>query len=344
MAGSSKKLLFLCSPFFGYYKHIKAELEQQGFEVDHFNDRPSESQIQKGLIRLFPFLVYTSVISYFKKILKKTNSRNYDIILIINNKVLTEGFLQSLHKAHPKAYFIFYTWDPVHLYPSTVNLLSYFDISYSFDLNDCELINGLNHLALFYTQKHQEIREFDDKRENKVYTYDIMHVGTAHPNRYEVLNKLIPYLVNQKIEFFSYIYIQPVRFAFYKIFVREFKHAKINEFKYFQLPEDKMIELYKHSKVVFDIPHFGQAGLTIRTIETLGTNRKLITYNKYIEYYDFYNKNNILILNDNNWDQIESFIKSDYQPVSNEIYLKYSLTNWIKTLLETWVKNEEGNQ
>ncbi len=149
-----KKLLFLCSPFFGYYKHIIAELNHQGFDVDHFNDRPSEGQIQKGLIRLFPFMTYSSVTKYFRELLKKIEKKNYDVILIINNKVLTEDFLLGLHHEHTHAYFIFYTWDSVHLYPSTVNLLSYFDVAYSFDHHDCRLVNLIYHLSLFYSKRN----------------------------------------------------------------------------------------------------------------------------------------------------------------------------------------------
>ena len=333
---NKKKLLFLCSPFFGYYKHIKVELEQMGFDVDYFNDRPSEGQIQKGLIRLFPFLTYSSTVSYFNSIGKKIHDQNYDVILIINNKILTEDFLAKLHHDHPRAYFIFYTWDSVHLYPSTVNLLSYFDIAYSFDQNDCELINGLHHLALFYTHKHQIVGESLDNSATTTYKYDLSSVGTAHPNRYAVLIKLIPYLKKRGFKIFSYLYVQPIRFVFYKLFVREFRMAKPSEFQFHELSENQMIELFKQSKAVLDIPHFGQSGLTMRTIEALGCKRKLITYNKNIKKYDFYNENNILILDQNSWAMIDDFMKVDYVQIDKAIYQKYNITNWTKTLFETW--------
>jgi hypothetical protein len=331
----------MCSPFFGYYKHIITELEKLDFTVDYYNDRPSEGQFQKGLIRMLPFLTYPSIVAYFNSILKKTYGKDYDVVLIINNKVLTEDFLVKLHSDHPKAYFIFYTWDSVHLYPSTVNLLSYFDIAYSFDPVDCKRINGLHHLALFYTYKHQGIGETLHNLPNITFKYDISSVGTAHPNRYTVLKKLIPYLEKRELSVFSYLYIQPIRFAFSKLFVPEFRHARIKEFQFKELSEIEMINSFKQSKIILDIPHFGQSGLTMRTIETLGSKRKLITYNTNIEHYDFYNTNNILILNETNWDSIDDFIKIAYEPLDPEIYQKYSITQWIETLFETWTYSQK---
>jgi len=330
----TKKLLFLCSPFFGYYKHIREELEMKGFSIDYYNDRPSEGQFQKGLIRMLPFLTYPSILAYFNSILKKTHDQNYDVVLIINNKVLTEDFLIGLHQDHPKAYFIFYTWDSIHLYPSTVNLLSYFDVAYSFDQNDCKLVNGLLHLPLFYTHKHQAIGEAMDIK-NTVFKYDISTVGTTHPNRYAVLKELIPYLKKQGLNLFCFLYIQPLRFVFNKLFVPEFKHAKLNEFQFKELAENEMIDLFRNSKVILDIPHFGQAGLTMRTIEALGTRRKLITTNINIKQYDFYNESNILVLDKNNWDSIKDFMKIDYVLIEDSIYHNYSITHWVETLLNT---------
>lgn len=335
-----KKLLLLCTPFFGYYKFIISELEQLGFEVDYFNDRPSERQIQIGLIRLFPVFASPSIIKYFKSIVNETSSQNYDVILIINNKVLTEDFLADLHLNHPHAYFIFYTWDSVRFYPSTISLLSYFDIAYSFDQNDCSLDKRLNHLPLFYTHHHQNIGEMIYGGQVPEFKYDISHIGTAHPNRYAIHKALIPYLQRQGMRLFTYMYIQPTLFVFYKLFVSEFKKAKLNEFHFKGISDEQIVEIYKQSKAVLDIPFSGQSGLTMRTIETLGAKRKLITFNKNIKTYDFYNENNILILDQNNWASIPEFMNKDYVQIDPITYKKYSIANWTKTLLETWLPDD----
>jgi hypothetical protein len=344
-SSNKKKLLFLCSPFFGYYKHIIIELEKLGFDVEYFNDRPSESQIQKGIIRLFPFFAYSMIVTYFMSLIRKTKNTNYDIILIINNKVLTEDFLLALHQDHPNSYYIFYTWDSIHLYPSTVNHLSYFDVAYSFDSSDCKLVNGLTHLSLFYTHKHNEVgKTLTTPDDFKSLKFDVSSIGTAHPNRYAVLKDLIPYLKKKNLSVFCFQYIQFYRFLFNRLFIPEFKRASHKNFSFTELSDNEIAEIFKQSKAILDIPHFGQSGLTMRTIETLGAKRKLITYNKNVKNYNFYNENNILILNNNNWDAIDQFLEKDFIQIDQGIYDQYSITNWTKRLIETWKPKDQDIQ
>jgi len=61
--------------------------------------------------------------------------------------------------------------------------------------------------------------------------------------------------------------------------------------------------------------------------------KKLITTNKDIVNYDFYNPNNIFV-----WDNIKTEIPNDflttpYQPLSIPIFEKYSIKKWVKTIL-----------
>lgn len=72
----------------------------------------------------------------------------------------------------------------------------------------------------------------------------------------------------------------------------------------------------------------------MRTIEMIGLKKKLITTNKDIVNYDFYNENNILVVDRNNFKLDTDFINKPYQELDERIYKKYSLESWIKTLLE----------
>ena len=93
------------------------------------------------------------------------------------------------------------------------------------------------------------------------------------------------------------------------------------------------MDIFKKSRCILDAPQAGQTGLTIRTIECLGAKRKLITTNTDIRYYDFYNESNILIFDDN-VDVNSAFFTNDYQDIPEEIYEKYSLRSWLKTMLD----------
>ena len=71
-------------------------------------------------------------------------------------------------------------------------------------------------------------------------------------------------------------------------------------------------------------------------MECLAYNTKLITTNKDVINYDFYNENNILIV-----DKIEeiekidiNFFKSPYLELSKEILDKYSFEGFFKEIFE----------
>lgn len=84
--------------------------------------------------------------------------------------------------------------------------------------------------------------------------------------------------------------------------------------------------------------HNKQSGLTMRTLETLGAKKKLITSNIDIKRYDFYNENNIFIIEDENLEGINEFINKDYEDINQDIYEKYSLRSWVETIV-----NEKKN-
>ena len=72
----------------------------------------------------------------------------------------------------------------------------------------------------------------------------------------------------------------------------------------------------------------------MRSIEILGLQRKLITTNKDIQNYDFYNKNNIFILDRANPVMDMDFFKAPYEKLNEKLYGKYSLENWILEVLK----------
>ena len=83
------------------------------------------------------------------------------------------------------------------------------------------------------------------------------------------------------------------------------------------------MEIFKESNCILDAPQAGQTGLTIRTIECLGAKRKMITTNKDIKKYDFYNESNILVF-DGKIDKECDFFKNPFIELNEEIYKKYS--------------------
>ena len=330
---SEKRILFICSPTFGFYKHIIGELELQGYKVDYYDDRPSENNFIKGIIKIKKSLVETVIEKYFNKILNETKDKQYDKVFIINGKVFTDKMIRSLRSAQKKARFLYYTWDTLSLYPNAKGLICEFDKAYSFDTDDCIAMDKLELLPLFYSKAYEKIGEDNVVGESSKREYDIMSVCTAHPNRYKTMSVLFPKLKAKGIRIFSFMYLNILQYWYNRVFVPEFKGAKKSEFNFKPLSEAENTSILRKSNTVFDMQHNKQSGLTMRTIETLGSKRKMVTTNINIKKYDFYNENNIFVMDDNNLDKIEEFINNKYVPISDDIYKKYSVHSWVETII-----------
>jgi hypothetical protein len=105
-----------------------------------------------------------------------------------------------------------------------------------------------------------------------------------------------------------------------------------NEITFISLSHLENANLVHQSKVILDINHPRQTGLTMRTFEALGAQKKLITTNADILNYDFYDKNNVLVIDRENPVIECSFLESNITPYSKEILFKYSIEGWIHTL------------
>jgi hypothetical protein len=320
-----KRVLYIGTPIFNYHKQIISEFEAQGYEVDYYNDRPSENSIVKGIIKVKRNLVSSLVKKYINQIIKETEHRNYELVFIVNCKVFTPTMLMQLKNSQKTSKFILYMWDSIALYPNVMELLPLFDKVYSFDSEDCLRNPRIEFLPLFYCIPYEQI----GKEEASDRVYDIVSVCTAHPNRYKIMRELFPELREQGLRIYSYMYINKLQFLYNKAFVTEFRGAMKMEFNFIPLSEQENLKILSQSNTVFDIQHNRQSGLTMRTIETLGAKRKLITTNTNIRNYDFYNKNNIYILDEYNRSGIEEFMEQPYKAVEDSVYRKYSLKSWI---------------
>ena len=119
-----------------------------------------------------------------------------------------------------------------------------------------------------------------------------------------------------------------------KLFNKSFKEVNSDDLKYEMLPFEKLYNIYANSRCVIDVENRGQHGLTMRSIEILGLKRKFITTNEDIVNYDFYNPRNILVIKRDDPQLDMDFFYTPYEELSEEVYKKYSLENWILEVLK----------
>lgn len=327
-----KQLLLIAPAFFGYYKEMIKEAELLKYDVDYICDAPSNSNISKALGRINKRFIEGATKKYFKNtVLPTVRKKKYDEVLIVGGMTFafTPKMIKEIRDMNPQARFVMYQWDSEKNLPYSTGIHPYIDQLYTFDLNDCETMEKYKFLPLFYTRIYENI----GSEKTDEYVYDCSYIGTAHPQKYKDINEISDKLKDIMPNQYIYHYMpSKLKYIYHKIFAPEFKNAKLQDFKMTKVPASEVMKIFKESRCVLDAPQAGQTGLTIRTIECLGAKRKLITTNKDIVKYDFYNENNILVFN-GFIDSGSSFFTSDYQDVDEKIYKKYSLREWLSYML-----------
>ena len=84
-----------------------------------------------------------------------------------------------------------------------------------------------------------------------------------------------------------------------------------------------------HSKYLLDITQNNQAGLTLRPIEALLNNKKLITNNTHIKSFEFYRPENIFIWGQDNSSLLIDFLESPLLEIPASIKSQYTIDTWL---------------
>jgi len=320
-----KNILLIAPRFFGYERDIRNELEKRGARVDWLVDRPFDKPWQMATTRLLPSLVLPVVTRHSYKALEELGATNYDLIFAVNPVTLAPELMQLLRRSFPAAQMILYMWDSMENRKHVEKILSYFDQTFSFDpLSNTNY--GMKFRPLFYLEEYKNEKIFEK-------SFDLSFIGTIHADRYAIIDRLSNNLP-KNTNFFKYLYLQAewVYWSF-RVIKSSMRHAKKSDFQFKPLAKNKVQEIFSHSLAIADIEHPKQRGLTMRTFESLGANKKLVTTNLNIQQYDFYNKNNICIIDRNNPQVPLDFLMSPYQKIPLHLYEKYSLSGWINEVL-----------
>ena len=267
-------------------------------------------------------------IRYYIDIINENKGKDYDYILIIKCDMAPISILESLRTVFPNAKMCLYLWDSVKNIRGVKSKFQFFDVIHSFDLEDCKKYEQLKFRPLFYGDQYIKSECKED------YKYDISFCGTIHSDRYAIVKQIQAIAKGLMLKSYWFLYLQSkFIFSFYKLVKREFKGVSRNVFSFDKLTANEIASIVDESKVVLDIQHPKQSGLTMRTIEMIGMKKKFITTNQNIIQYDFYNPNNILVIDRKNPKLNMSFFELPFEELPNEIYEKYGLKSWILEVL-----------
>lgn len=311
------KITVLSLDLYGFNEFIAKELQKKEIDVTYINSAEFKYNYKNFTERSKNFLSKT----FFKRNLKKLKQTEFvlnkisndiqDVTLVIDPAHFNHTILKEIRKKSKK--LIAYNYDSMVQLPLPSDKITYFDEIYSFDKNDCEKYQFKFITNFIYIPKEEIKPNFD----LKVFT-----IQSKSQDRMHTINKIANELDRLSIKNYEFhIYGKPSNNANKNIIF-------FNERISFDFFKNKM----KNAEILLDLVRKGQNGLSFRIFEAMALQKKLITTNKNITRYNFYNPNNILVIDTDDISIPASFLNSKYEPLNEQIYQKYTLENWIQTV------------
>ena len=321
-----KHVLLIAPRFFGYDQEIGAELSRRGAIVDTLADRPFDTPFMTAVTRFRRDWVIGAATRLYKKTLETLGRSHYDLVFVVNGQTLSQEMLRSLRAAYPRARFVLYMWDSMDNRAAVLPNLPLFDRCLSFDRKSAQTYDMVFRPLFFssgFTQDAHHEHEFD-----------LSFIGTAHTDRWAVATR-VKAAVPASAKCFFYLYLQaPWVYWAYRLTNSTMRSAPKSDFRFAPVAKSEVQSVFKRSLGILDIEHPSQTGLTIRTLETLGAQKKLVTTNTRIRDYDFYDPANVCCIDRQNPVIPADFLTTPYRPNSPETYRKYSIAGWMDETLE----------
>lgn len=319
-------ILMISYNFYGYDKEIIEELKKNNIVININLTLNIFESIYLNLIKIF---ISNEVRKkYLSKIINKkikkgtiNCDKKIDLLFVLGGNDLDLENFKVLNRINPKAKKILYLWDDITRFENVEILKDFFDKIFSFDKEDC-IRNNFIYRPTFYSKRLKNIK---NQKEN----YEISFIGAYSPERDIILNGKLKDIFKKK---YIHLYMKFFKFILNYLFVPKYK---VKNMKFFKIKKEKYNLVMSQSKIVVDLLQFNQTGVTQRVLDALYLNKKIITNNEYIKKYDFYNQNNILILNKNiNQKEVEEFKNKEYVEIDKSIIEYYSIEKWIKDVFE----------
>ena len=117
--------------------------------------------------------------------------------------------------------------------------------------------------------------------------------------------------------------------VYYWLRNKAFRKMGLKSVSYTPKTTKEIATIIRNSKIIMDANDVLQEGLTLRTIETMVSGKRMITTNKAILDYDFYNPNNICVVDRKNIVIPQEFLDGAYEKVPAEILERYTAEGWV---------------
>lgn len=310
------KITLISFDFWGFDKHIIDELQRQGEEAHHINLTDFHYRHPSLLHRIGNSVQKI----FFKKNIKKLKRQEYvvnqlhalgpqDVVLVIRPDLLDKPTHLAI-KRMTRQYYA-YLYDSTNRFPVDHLLHGIFDKIFSFDEEDVKKYR-FTHISNYIYLPKKDIRPMGSFA-NKVF------IVISGDERLGTLNAVAASLESMGIG--------------YKFIVRASRrpaglHPGI-EYRKEEIWQDELKGYLDDSEILLDLIRHGHNGLSFRIFEAMAYQKKLITTNSSVKNYDFYNPQNIMVIDPENVQINPAFFDTPYQPVPENIYKKYTIEGWV---------------
>ena len=307
---SKEKILILYSCIYDMYRDAASQYDNVDIKEIYTPLNNIGLRILRRIIILIPGLD-----SFFFGDWNK-NLNEYTKI-IINDAMFNNNILKYISKKNAVASkYVYYTNAVRNSRIKPNNIPKDWRV-YTFDISDSKEFD-IEYSPEYYTE-HQENIKYDLK-------YDVCYVGADKTNvRLKNLLDIKEVLRKNKVQNFFHIFRV----------LKKYNKYELQETTNMFLKYEDIQRIILESKCILELQMEGQSGCTLRTLESMFLNRKLITNNKDIVNYDFYNPNNIFVIENaddfkDRFNDILKFMRSPYQKLPDMVKNNYKFCKWLE--------------
>lgn len=316
------KILHIGKELHWFTQSFIEKINKLGYEINFFDTSVSKMISKFTNNEKYNIFQNEKIIKRFQKMIK-IKFTNYDIIFILGADDNLKSFYKFVREVYPDSQIINFNWLPLS-YRDYRESTIFFNKTYSFDYKDSLENECIIYHPLFFTDLYRVTKSPKER------LYHITFIGSlASQGRFEIIEKLYQWSIDNKINIFLYLYI-----PYHKYILLKLHHPKAEIFKFCHfspLSHTKIANIFKQSKCVFDILPINQTGHTMRTFEAMGADCKLVTNNFRLRGEKFVNEKNTFFYN-KILDIDPLFVKEYYNNNYNDID-QFTFDNWINNVL-----------
>lgn len=227
-------------------------------------------------------------------------------IIIVHMSTLTLKLCQYINKQNPKAEVIAWWWNKIddHTKPS-LQKGNY--EAWSFDPNDCERYDiKFNHQYYFksFILPSQEL------------SWDVYFCGSDSGRGEEI------------VRFYYILKNMGLHVNFQVVFPKsqQIPSAIVSDYVNY----NEIRQNISRAGAILEIVREGQYGSTLRLMEAIYFQKKLITNNAAVKNELFYDEHRIFLYTERSIDELKDFLEEDFIPYENELIEKYDVSKWAK--------------